>query len=205
MLKVGLTGGYATGKTFVAGEFERLSCHLIYADQLGHAVLQPDGKAYAPTVELFGPAILLPDGMIDRKKLGSIVFDSPDLLAKLNAIVHPAVFLLEEQMLADFQAGDPRGIVMLEAAILVETGRYALCDKLIVTACGRETQIARGIKRDGITREAILARLDKQMSLEEKKRYADYIIDTGGSKEDTVTQVQNVFRALKPLAEAAVS
>jgi len=205
MLKVGLTGGYATGKTFVAGEFERLGCHLIFADQLGHAVLQPDGAAYSAAVELFGPAILLPDGAIDRKKLGSIVFDSPDLLAKLNAIVHPAVFRLEEQMLADFQARDPHGIAMLEAAILIETGRYAHCDRLILTTCGRETQIARGMKRDGMTREAILARLDKQMSLEEKKRYADYIIDTGGSKEDTVKQVQNVFLALKPLAEAAVS
>jgi dephospho-CoA kinase len=205
MLKVGLTGGYATGKTFVAGEFERLGCHLVYADQLGHTVLQPDGKAYAPTVELFGPAILLPDGMIDRKKLGSIVFDSPDMLAKLNAIVHPAVFRLEEQMLADFQARDPHGIAMLEAAILIETGRYARCDKLIVTACGRETQITRGMKRDGITREAILARLDKQLPLEEKKRYADFVIDTDGGKQDTVKQVQNVFFVLKPLAEAAVS
>jgi len=205
MLKVGLTGGYATGKTFVAGEFERLGCHLIFADQLGHSALQPDGAAYPATVELFGPAILLPDGAIDRKSLASIVFDSPDLLAKLNAIVHPAVFRLEEQILADFQANDPGGIAMLEAAILIETGRYAQCDKLIVTACDRETQIARGMKRDGITREAILARLDKQMSLEEKKRYADYIIDTGGSKEDTVKQVQKVFLGLKQLAEAAVS
>jgi dephospho-CoA kinase len=202
---VGLTGGYATGKTFVASEFERLGCHLIFADQLGHAALQPDGEAYAATVELFGPAILLPDGAIDRKRLGSIVFDSPDLLAKLNAIVHPAVFRLEEQMLAGFQASDPHGIVMLEAAILIETGRYAHCDKLILTTCGRETQIARGMKRDGITREAILARLDKQLSLEEKKRYADFVIDTSGGKEDTVKQVQNVFFALKPLAEAAVS
>jgi dephospho-CoA kinase len=204
MLKVGLTGGYATGKTFVACEFERLGCHLIFADQLGHTTLQPGGAAYAPTVERFGREILLPDLTIDRKKLASIVFNAPEQLAELNAIVHPAVFQLERQMLADFASRDPRGIAMIEAAILIETGRYAECDKVILTACDRETQIVRGMKRDGLTREAVLARLDKQLSLEEKKRYADFVIDTGGSKEETVKQVENAFDALKPLAEVAV-
>jgi dephospho-CoA kinase len=202
MLKVGLTGGYATGKSFVAAEFERLGCHIVFADQLGHATLQPGGAAYAPTVELFGVDILLPDSTIDRKKLASIVFNAPDQLAKLNAIVHPAVFQLEERMLAGFAARDPRGIAILEAAILIETGRYAHCGKLIVTACGQETQIARGMKRDGISRQEVLARLGKQLSLEEKKRFADFVVDTSGSKEDTVKQVQQIFLLLKPLAEA---
>jgi dephospho-CoA kinase len=147
-------------------------------------------------------AILLPDSTIDRKKLASIVFADPDRLAQLNAIVHPAVFQLEEQMLADFRTRDPRGIAILEAAILIETGRYAYCDKLILTACSQETQIARGLKRDDITREAVLARLAKQLSLEEKKRYADFVIDTDGSKEDTVKQVQQVYLSLRSLAEA---
>ena len=201
MLKVGLTGGYATGKTFVACELERLGCHLIFADRLGHAALQPDGAAYAPAVELFGREILLADFTIDRKKLASIVFSSPDLLAKLNAIVHPAVFQQEQQMLAEFEARDPGGIAILEAAILIETGRYAHCDKLIVTTCDQETQIARGMKRDNITREAVLARLSKQLSLEEKKRYADFVIETSGSKENTVRQVQQVFGALQQFAK----
>lgn len=201
MLKVGLTGGYATGKTFVASEFQHLGCHLIFADHLGHAALQPGGAAYQPALDLFGREILLPDATIDRKKLASIVFSSPDLLAKLNAIVHPAVFQLEQQMLKDFETNDPRGIVILEAAILIETGRYAHCDKLIVATCDQETQIARGIKRDGITRDAVLARLSKQLSLEEKKRYADFLIDTSGSKEDTVKRVQEVFIALKQQAQ----
>jgi dephospho-CoA kinase len=204
MLKVGLTGGYATGKTFVAGEFERLGCHLIFADQLGHAALLPDGAAYAPTVELFGRDILLDDSTIDRKKLASIVFNSPNLLAQLNAIVHPAVFEQETQMLADFEARDPHGIAILEAAILIETGRYAQCDKLIVTACDVETQIARGMKRDNITRDAVLARLSKQLSLEEKKRYADFVINTSGGKEDTVKQVQQIFSVLQQAAEAEI-
>jgi dephospho-CoA kinase len=203
MLRVGLTGGYATGKSFVASELERLGCHLIVADQLGHATLQPAGAAYAPVIALFGPSIQLPDSTIDRKKLATLVFNSPDLLAKLNAIVHPAVFQLEEELLAAFTARDPHGIVVIEAAILVETGRYAQCDKLILTTCDQETQISRGIKRDGLTREAILARLSKQLPSEEKKRYADFIVDTSGSKEDTVKQVQQIFNVLKPFAEAA--
>jgi len=203
MLKVGLTGGYASGKTFVASELERLGCHLIYADQLGHATLQPGGAAYEPAIALFGREILKSDSTIDRKKLASIVFAAPDLLAQLNAVVHPAVFALEEKMLQDFTVRDPHGIAVLEAAILVETGRYAHCDKLIVTACDLETQIARGMKRDGSTREQVLARLGKQLPLEEKKRYADFVIETGGSKEDTVKQVQQVFLDLKKLAEGA--
>jgi dephospho-CoA kinase len=203
MLKVGLTGGYATGKTLVAYEFERLGCHLIFADQLGHATLQPGGAAYRCTVERFGEDILAADGSIDRKKLGAIVFASPELLAQLNSIVHPAVFALEERLLAGFAQRDPCGITMIEAAILIETGRYAHCDKLIVTACDQEAQIARGVKRDGLTREAVLARLSQQLSQEEKKRYADFIIDTSGSKEDTVKQVQKIFLLLKPLADAA--
>ncbi len=202
MLKVGLTGGYATGKTLVASELERLGCHLIFADQLGHAVLQPGGAAYEPTLQLFGRDILAPDSTIDRKKLAAIVFNSPEQLASLNAIVHPAVFDLEEQMFADFERSDPAGIVVVEAAILIETGRYSHFDKLIVTTCKQETQIVRGMHRDGTTREAVLARLSKQLSLEEKNRFANFVIDTSGSKEETVRQVQNVFSALKQLAEA---
>jgi dephospho-CoA kinase len=202
MLKVGLTGGYATGKSFVGSEFEKLGCHLILADQLGHRALAPGGAAYSPVVSQFGREILLPDGAIDRKKLASIVFNSPELLTRLNAIVHPVVFEMEEKMRADFAARDPRGVVILEAAILIETGRYKQCDKLVVTACDRETQIARGIKRDGVTRDAVVARLDKQLSLEEKKRYADFVIDTSGDKENTMKQVQEVYLALRPMAEA---
>ncbi len=201
MIKVGLTGGYASGKSFVAAEFERLGCRLIYADRLGHAVLQPGGGAYRPAVEQFGPDILDPSGRIDRKKLAAIVFASPELLERLNSFVHPAVFRLEEDLLAGFAAENPRGIAMLEAAILIETGRYAALDRLILTACSSETQIARGIKRDGMTREQVLARISRQMPLAEKKKYADYVIDTDGPKETTVRQVETVYRDLHQFAE----
>jgi dephospho-CoA kinase len=202
MIKVGLTGGYATGKSFVAAEFERLGCHVIYADRLGHAVIEPGGTAYGPVVEAFGQEILGVDGTIDRRKLASIVFSSPELLERLNRFIHPAVFRLEEEMLDRFAKEDPRGIAMIEAAILIETGRYSVFDRLILTACSTETQIARATRRDHVAREEVLARLSRQMPLEDKKRYAHYIIDTDGPKEATVRQILPVYEDLKRLAES---
>jgi dephospho-CoA kinase len=201
MLKVGLTGGYATGKSLVAKELERLSCHLIYADELGHQVLQPGGEAYAATVEIFGREILNADGTIDRKKLGEIVFASPELLEKLSSLVHPAVIRLEERLLEEFQRQDPHGIAVVEAAILIETGRYAVFDRVILTTCDEETQIARGMKRDHATREQALARLGKQLPLSEKQRHAHYVVDTSGPKQETARQVERVYRELKDIAE----
>lgn len=202
MLKVGLTGGYASGKSFVAGELERRGCLLIYADQLGHAVLEKEGEAYAPTAEAFGAGILAADGSIDRKKLAGAVFDSPELLAKLSSFVHPAVMRLEQQMFERWEVEHAGGIAVVEAAILIETGRYTAFDRMILVACDPATQIARGIKRDHLTREEVLARLARQMPLEEKKKYAHYIIDTDGPKETTIRQVDEVFRELKQRAES---
>ncbi len=199
---MGLTGGYATGKSFVAAELEGHGCHLIYADRLGHQTLQPTGEAFVPAVEIFGPDILSSGGTIDRKRLASIVFNSPELLARLNAVVHPAVFRLEEKMLAEIRREHPRGIVVIEAAILIETGRYKYFDRLILTTCSPEIQIARAMKRDAATREQVLARLEKQLPMEEKKQYAHYVIDTGGTKEATARQVEKMFYELKELAEA---
>jgi dephospho-CoA kinase len=204
MIKVGLTGGYASGKSFVAAEFERLGCHVIYADRLGHAVIKPGGGAYQATVEAFGKGILGCDGSIDRKKLASIVFSSPELLKRLNSFVHPAVFRLEGEMLERFAAEDPRGIAMIEAAILIETGRYTVFDRLILTACSVRTQIERGMRRDGMTREQVLARLGQQMPLEEKKAYAHYVIDTDGPKEATMRQILPVYEELNRLAKSHV-
>jgi len=202
MLKVGLTGGYASGKSLVAAELERLGCHVIYADKLGHAVLAPEGAAYLPAVDLFGPEIVSPDATIDRKKLASIVFASPHLLEKLTALVHPAVFALEEKMLGALTAEYPRGIAVIEAAILIEAGRHTSFDRLILTACSVETQIARGMKRDLLTREQVISRLEKQMPLEQKKPFAHYVIDTDGPKPATLLQVETVFRDLEKLAGA---
>ncbi len=200
MLKAGLTGGYATGKSFVAGELERLGCLVIYADRLGHAALERGGAAYQPTIDAFGPNILRPDGSIDRKLLGQKVFGSPEQLQQLNAIVHPVVFRLEEQILDAWRSEHPAGVAVIEAAILIEAGRHTFFDCMILTACAEETQILRGLKRDHLTRDEVRARLAQQMPFAEKAKYANYIIDTNGTKENTVRQVSEMFQQLKQRA-----
>ena len=200
MLRVGLTGGYATGKSFVARELETHGCHLIYADKLGHEVLSPGGEAYAPTIALFGEDILSPDQTIDRKKLASLVFGNAELLKQLTELIHPAVFRLEEALMKRIQGADPKGIVVVEAAILIETGRYKDYDRVIVTTCSREKQILRGMKRDGFSREEVMQRIDRQMPIEEKIPLADYVIDTEGDKEATAAQVSEVYDNLARLA-----
>ena len=201
MIKVGLTGGYASGKSFVAAELERLGCFLIYADRLGHQVLEPDGEAYAPTLEAFGQEILGSDRRIDRKKLAAVVFGVPELLLKLTGFVHPAVFRLEEKMLAGFESHNPNGIAVIEAAILIETGRYKTFDRLILTVCDEATQVNRGMKRDSLSAEQVRQRMGRQMPVEEKTLYADYVVNTSGDKGETIRQVQAIYGDLKALAE----
>jgi dephospho-CoA kinase len=200
MLRVGLTGGLASGKTFVGKTLADLGCHLIQADELGHQVLLPGAEAYDPVVREFGAGMLAEDGTIDRRKLGRLVFERPELLEKLNGIVHPAVFRIEERMLAEFVAADPRGIAVVEAAILVETGSYKKFDRLIVAVCTFEQQLERAMRRDSSTRDETLARLKRQLPLEEKVRVADYVIDTSGTKESTIEQTQAAYRSLRSIS-----
>ena len=200
MLRVGLTGGYATGKTHVALQFASLGCHVASADELGHAVLQPGGVAYAGVVQLFGSGILTPDGSIDRRKLGNIVFPAPEKLEALNAIVHPAVFKLEEQMMDAAAQEDPAGIFIVEAAILVETGRHLFYDRLILTTCDPEIQIARAMPRDNATREQALARIARQWPFERKREFASYIIDTTPPRDEVFEQVKRIHQELSAIA-----
>ena len=199
MLRVGLTGGLASGKTFIGETLAGLGCHVIRADELGHAVLAPGGEAFADAVAEFGNGILKEDGSIDRKRLGAIVFADPERLARLNAIVHPHVFDRQERLLAEIEQRDPGAIAVVEAAIMIESGSHHRYGKLIVASCPVEVQIARAMKRDQATREQAQARLDRQMPLAEKTKYADYVIDTGASKEETVKQVHTVYQALRRL------
>jgi dephospho-CoA kinase len=202
MIRVGLTGGYATGKSFVAEELERLGCKVLYADRLGHEVLEPDGEGYAPVLAKFGEAVLT-DGKIDRKKLGALVFANEPLLKELTAIVHPAVYRLENDLISQWQQQDPNGIAVVEAAILIETGRYRSFDSLILTHCDESIQIERGISRDGLTRNEILARLRRQLPFGEKRKHADFLIDTGDTEAETLRQVHEVFAGLRSLSGEA--
>jgi dephospho-CoA kinase len=197
MLVVGLTGGLASGKSFIGRLLAERGCRVIRADDLGHEVMRPGGPAYDAVVAEFGRDILKDDGSIDRRALAAQVFDRPERLAVLNSLVHPAVFRREEELLREFAAEDPNGIAVLEAAILIEAGNHKRCDKVIVAVCSEEEQIRRAMQRDGMSREEAMARIRRQMPLEEKKRYADFIIDTSGSREETIRQVEAVYQALR--------
>jgi dephospho-CoA kinase len=197
MLRVGLTGGLASGKSFVGQALGDLGCHLIQADLLGHEVLLPGGEAYQLVISHFGSEILDDSGRIDRKRLGSQVFGDPDRLALLNSIVHPPVIRREAELIARAEAADPNGIAVVEAAILIETGSYQRFAKIILVVCTEEQQIQRAMKRDGVGREEVVARLRRQMPLEEKRKFADYVIDTSGEKENTLRQTREVYESLR--------
>lgn len=201
MLRVGLTGGLASGKSFVGRALAELGCLLVKADELGHLVLEPDGEAFEAVVKEFGRGILEENGAIDRKRLAAEVFNRPDRLAALNAIVHPPVIRLEEKIIEEFASRKPDGIAVMEAAILIETGSYKRFDKLIVAVCTPEQQVQRASERDGLTGEEALARIARQMPLAEKLKYADYVVDTSGAKEDTLRQVKEVWNRLRSLAK----
>jgi dephospho-CoA kinase len=197
MLKVGLTGGLACGKTYVGQALAQLGCHLIQADELGHQVLLPSGAAYADVVREFGSGILNADGTIDRKRLATAAFGKPESLAALNRLVHPHVFRRERELMDQFAQSDPHGIAVVEAAILIETGTYKDYDRLILVECEERQQIERALKRDHADRVEVLARLSRQMPLAEKRKFAHYLIDTSGSKEDTLRRVREVYDALR--------
>jgi dephospho-CoA kinase len=199
MIRAGLTGGLASGKSFVARVLEELGCHVIRADDLGHQVMLPGGEAYDSIVEEFSADILEPDGNIDRRKLAALVFNDPIKLSRLNNLVHPAVFRREEEFVENVRRTDPSGIVVVEAAILVETGRYRWFDRLILAVCTPEQQVERALKRDETSREEVLARLSRQMPLEEKRKFADYVIDTSGPKEQTIEQTRKVYESLRSI------
>ena len=199
MVKVGLTGGLACGKSFVGEALASFGCYLIHADELGHEALAAGGSAFEPAVREFGPAILDPAGHIDRRKLAARVFNDPAALARLNALVHPAVVRREEQLMAEFAAREPKGIAVVEAAILIETGSYRRFDRLILVTCNEEQQVARAMHRDGMAEAEVRSRLSRQMPLEEKRKFADFVIDTSGAKEDTLRQTRVVYETLRSI------
>ena len=200
MLKVGLTGGLASGKTHVARQLEDLGCHVVHADQLGHEALEPGSECYKQVVAEFGREIVTDGGEIDRKALGALVFPDPERLKTLNSFVHPYVFRRQEEFFQQTERADPSGIAVVEAAIMIESGSYKRYGQLILTVCPPEMQIERFRGRSGATEQEARARLDRQMPIEEKRRYADYIIDTSGTYEETARQVRDVYEKLRQAA-----
>ena len=191
MLNVGLTGGLATGKSSVGRTLAGLGCYLIKYDEIGHQVIEPGGEAH--------DAVLSEFGTVDRRLLGARVFADPALLARLNALVHPPARARARALAEAFWREHPDGIAVTEAAILIETGSYKDYDKLIVAVCRPEQQVERAMARDGLSRTEVLDRLSRQMPIEDKVKYADYVIDTSGTKERTLEQTQSVYNALRSM------
>jgi dephospho-CoA kinase len=197
MLKVGLTGGIASGKSFVGEALAGFGCLLIQADELGHEALAYGGEAFQPVVQEFGREILTSDGTIDRRALAARVFADPQRLARLNALVHPVVFRREDELIAAFAVSRPDGIAVVEAAILIETGSYSRFDKMILVTCTEQQQVDRAMRREGALESDIRARISRQMPLAEKRKYADFVIDTSGEKQDTLRQTRAVYDVLR--------
>ena len=196
MLKVGLTGSIAVGKSFVVSVLRDLGCVTFDADIIAHSVMEPHQAAYADIVKEFGAGVLAQDQTIDRAKLGAIVFADAKLRQRLNEIVHPRVFEEQNARLAEAELASPSGIAILDAALMIESGGYKRFDKLIVVFCDRETQVERLMKRNQISREDGERRIAAQMSSDEKRKYADYEIDTTGTMEETRERVKEVYNEL---------
>jgi dephospho-CoA kinase len=148
-------------------------------------------------IQEFGREILAVDGAIDRRALAARVFTHPDRLARLNALVHPAVIRHEDESIAAFGAMHPDGIAVVEAAILIETGSYSRFDELILVTCTEEQQVERALRREGAMESDIRARISRQMPLDKKRKFADFVIDTSGEKEDTLRQTRAVYDVLR--------
>jgi len=202
MLKVGLTGSIAVGKSYVVSVLAELGCVTFDADKVAHSVMEPGRPAYEDIAREFGQGILAPDGSIDRQKLGAIVFADEARRIRLNEIVHPRVIEEQNRLLQEAEAKDPDGIAIIDAALMIESGGYKRFDKLIVVHCDRETQIERLMRRNHITNEEADRRVAAQMSSDEKRQYADYEIDTSGGYDQTRQRVVEVHSELRRLAQA---
>jgi len=196
MLRVGLTGNIASGKSNAARVFAELGAVIIDADLIAHELMSPGHETYENVVRAFGPEILNPDRTIDRKALGRIVFALEERRLALNGLVHPAVRAEVELRIGGICETNPHAIAIVDAALMVETGYFRLHDRLVVVTCNSSLQLARLINRDGCTLEEARARIASQLPIEEKLKLADYIIETSGTLRETREQVDEVYRSL---------
>ena len=195
-LLVGLTGGIATGKSTVTGLLASPSMRVVDADTLAREVVEPGTSAHALIVAEFGKDVLQPDGRLDRARMAEIVFADAAKRKRLEAITHPAIRGRFEQLMADLERQGFHGILIWDAALLVESGGHTKMDKVVVVTTDPATQLRRLMARDGSTEEAARARTASQMPLAVKARVADYVIDNSGTREETDARVREVCRAL---------
>ena len=195
----GLTGGIASGKSTVAAMFRELGAHIVDADKVGHELLLPSSPAHQEVVAAFGKEILDTAGQIDRRRLGALVFADPARLQQLNRIVHPRIIERVEQLAVEHCSRNPEAVVIVDAALIYETGIAGLFAKVIVAWCRPEQQMERFMAKTGVSREEAGQRISSQMPTEEKRRRADFVIDCSGSFEETRRQVEFLYPRLRQL------
>jgi len=217
MLKVGLTGGIASGKSVVGEMFVALGAHVVQADRLAHELMDPGEPVYNQVVRHFGREILNPDGSINRPKLAELAFGAPDLpqdqrgsrVAELNRIVHPAVIRSQEDWMQAVGAQDRNAVAIVEAALILEAGMGKRFDRLIVVTCAPEQRAARFAARQKMDLESankeVQRRMAAQLSDEEKVKAADYVIDNSGSLAATRGQVAEIWKKLQSEASSTNS
>jgi dephospho-CoA kinase len=200
MLIVGLTGGVASGKSTVARVWLEEGAYIIDADQIARELVEPHSPTWQELVRIFGERILQENGSLHRKALADIVFSDPEKRNRLNHLLHPRIKEETRRRLESVGRKDPEAIVVIDAALLVETGAYREVDQLIVVHATEAEQIDRLRKRGGVGLEEALRIVSAQMPLEEKLKVADRVIRTEGSLEETRRKAKEVFRELKQLA-----
>jgi len=202
MAYFGLTGGAASGKSTVARILEGLGARIIDADSVGHELQRPSRATYQELLRSFGNEILDPTGEIDRRRLGAIAFADPAKLRNLNAILHPRIIARVEELAAQYHAESPGAVIVVDAALLFEAGIGGRFTKVLVVWCRPDQQIERLMAKVGLSREEAEQRIAAQMPVDQKRRRADYEIDSSGSLENTRAQVEALYPELQRLAAA---
>ena len=196
ILRVGLTGNIAAGKSTVAGWLDELGCHVIDLDRVAHDCLEPTSAAFETVVAAFGSEIVGPGGEIDRGSLGRIVFDDPAARRKLEEILHPQIRLREGAEVEELARGGWRGVTVTEAALLYETGGASRYDRMVVVTAPDPVRLQRLTDR-GMSRDDAVARMEAQMSQQEKAALADYVIDNGGELEAARARTERLLERLQ--------
>jgi len=209
MLRVGLTGGIACGKSVVGQMLVAEGAHLLEADKLSHELMRPGKPVYDEVVRRFGRGILMEDGEVDRAALASIVFNDQERLQELTSIVHPAVIKAQEEWMDDVSQSDPTAIAIVEAALIYEAGLADHFDKVVVVSCAPSHKLSRLARRMGADEELARVELERRSSAQipddEKISRADYVIDNSGSITYAQEQVRNLMVELKRLASATAT
>jgi dephospho-CoA kinase len=195
MIIVGVTGNIATGKSTVASFFKELGAYTIDWDELAREAVRPYSKAWKEIAKHFGKGILNADLNIDRQKLADIVFSDKTELAKLNQIVHPHVFEMDERTTNEIKRGDPDALIIKDIPLLFEVTRHVFVDKVIVVAASEETQLRR-LQEKGMDRKDAKRRIESQLPSEQKVKAADFVIHNDGPLEDTRRQVEDTYSLL---------